>query len=87
MELSLMIDNRVLDGFCAKNFYTDTARDIDGNVIPNPETKQMFLQRFIIDFISEAALNFEKTQSIIDADFNFKDFLVNNPDALSIKEK
>ena len=45
---------RVVNGFCSNYGYQDT---IDG--IPNPETKQQFLKRKIIEFVKEAARNTE----------------------------
>lgn len=87
MEFSLKIDDRILDGFCSSHFYTLTAKDDQGNVIPNPETKQMFLQRLASAYISDSVFNAEKTKAILDADFNLKDYLSKTPDALNITVK
>jgi hypothetical protein len=51
------VSNRVLNGFASAQGYQDT---IDGQ--PNPETKQQFLKRRLIEFIHQA-VKFQESEA------------------------
>lgn len=84
MIFKLEADKRIIDGFCAKNFYTDTAKDDLGNDIPNPESKDEFFQRLIGEYIKSSVVEQEIYQASIQADNDFKDYLNLNPKAIDI---
>lgn len=84
MIFKMEVDKRIIDGFCAKNFYTDTAKDDLGNEIPNPESKEQFFQRLIGEYIKSSVVEQEINQAEQQADNDFKDYIKTNPKALDI---
>lgn len=64
---------RVMDGICYDNGYQATITNTDGTTSPNPETKQQFVKRIIIERVKgmvkggelkkkEAAITLDQTE-------------------------
>lgn len=47
------------DSFVYASGYQDTVKNIDGADIPNPESKKVFAQRMIDQFVSEIVASYE----------------------------
>lgn len=53
-----------LDSFVYARGYKDTVQDVDGNDIPNPETKKAFVQRIIDQFVAETVAGYEVSKHV-----------------------
>ena len=51
--------NRVVNSVCSLRGYQDNILDIDGNSTPNPETRQQFARRQLIEFLKDHVRSFE----------------------------
>lgn len=54
---------RVIDGICEDNSYQATITQPDGTTSPNPETKQQFVKKVIIERIRGMVLSGERKKA------------------------
>lgn len=54
---------RVVNGICAYHGYTDLIEDVDGSMIPNPETKSQFAKRMLVTSVKNWLKNIEGEQA------------------------
>lgn len=65
LNISDLTFQRILDGFAGQHNYTETIPDtspeniVFGATVPNPESKEQFLKRKVLDFIAESVKAYE----------------------------
>jgi len=61
------VKNRVLNAIASAHGYQENIKDVDGNVIPNPQSKAAFAKRVIVNQLIDIVKSHESNIDVITA--------------------